>query len=139
MSKYNIYFIRLKLSTQTIFIGLLLIKEQKKDNAFLLSTKSEEAQLRAYDARKELFEKDSGSQKEPEEYIAKEDTEDLDEGVHERSYELGNKMIIERTVKRGNKVDTYKKVISKTGIYYFKNEISITEFTWKRETLEVKD
>ncbi|MEO0403827.1 MAG: hypothetical protein AAF193_03050, partial [Bacteroidota bacterium] len=89
-------------------------EETKKDNSFLLSTKSEEAQLRAYDARQELFNKDAGSQKEPEEYIAKEDTEDLDEGVHERSYELGNKMIIERTVKRGNKVDTYKKVISKT-------------------------
>jgi hypothetical protein len=48
-------------------------------------------------------------------------------------------MVIERTVKRGNKVDIFRKVISKTGTYYFKNGRSITEAQWKRETLDVKD
>ena len=87
----------------------------------------------------ELFEKDAGSNKKPDDYILPEGAEDLEEGVQERSYEQGNKMVIERTVKRGNKVDLYRKVISKTGIYYFKNEQAITETTWVRETLDVKD
>ena len=111
----------------------------KKENAFLLRTKREEAELRTMDARKELFNKDAGTEKKPDEYILPKAAADLDEGVHERSYEMGNKMIIQRTVKRGNKVDTYRKVISKTGIYYFKNDLSTTETTWVRETLEVTD
>jgi len=114
-------------------------ERQKKDQAFLLESSSEEQKIRTYDTRKELFDKDFGSDKRPEDYILPEDAADLDEGVHERSYELGNKMIIERTVKRGNKVDTYRKVISKTGIYYFKNDVSSTEITWVRETLDAKD
>jgi len=61
--------------------------------------------------------------------------ENLAEGVTENSYKLGNKMITERKVTVGNKVNTYKKVVSKTAIYYFKNGTSITETTWKMETL----
>lgn len=64
--------------------------------------------------------------------------ENLAEGVTENSYKLGNKMITERTVTVGNKVNTYKKVVSKTAIYYFKNGNSITETTWKMETLSNK-
>jgi hypothetical protein len=41
-------------------------------------------------------------------------------------------------VKRGNKVDTYRKVVSKTGVYYFKNNRSITEEIWTRETLKAE-
>jgi hypothetical protein len=48
-------------------------------------------------------------------------------------------MVIERTVRRGNKVDTYRKVISKAGIYYFKNGVSITEGLWKRETIDAQN
>ena len=115
------------------------INQTKEDQEFFLAENAEEARLRNYDARKELFEKDAGSNKKPDDYILPEGAEDLEEGVQERSYEQGNKMVIERTVKRGNKVDLYRKVISKTGIYYFKNEQAITETTWVRETLDVKD
>lgn len=61
--------------------------------------------------------------------------DELAYSVSENSYKLGNKMITERTVTSGNKVDIYKKVVSKTAIYYFKNGQSITETIWKLETL----
>jgi hypothetical protein len=42
-------------------------------------------------------------------------------------------------VKIGNKVDKYKKVVSKTAIYYFRNGQSITEEAWKLATLAEPD
>ncbi len=65
-------------------------------------------------------------------------SESLAEGVTENSYKFGNKMITERKVTVGNKVITYKKVVSKTAIYYFKDGASISETTWKMETLSKK-
>ena len=61
------------------------------------------------------------------------------EGVTENSYKLGNKMVTERIVKIGNKVDKYKKVVSKTAIYYFCNGQSITEVNWRQATLSEPD
>jgi hypothetical protein len=63
-------------------------------------------------------------------------TEALPEGVTEKSYETSrpSQKVIERTVKIGAKVDIYQKVISKTGTYYFKNDISITEDQWSLDT-----
>jgi hypothetical protein len=67
-----------------------------------------------------------------------EGTETLPEGVTENSFKLGEKMVTERTVKVGNKIDKFRKVVSKTGTYYFKNGKSISEGTWKQETLKTK-
>lgn len=63
-------------------------------------------------------------------------TETLPEGVTEKSYETSrpSQKVIERTVKIGAKVDIYQKVISKTGTYYFKNDVSITEDQWSLDT-----
>jgi hypothetical protein len=63
-------------------------------------------------------------------------TETLAEGVTEKSYETSrpSQKVIERTVKIGAKVDVYQKVISKTGTYFFKNDISITEDQWSLDT-----
>lgn len=97
------------------------------------------ARDRAYDRRKELFSLSAGEKKSVDDYRLPPGYENLEEGVQEKSYEEGNKMVIERTVRRGNKVDTYRKVISKTGIYYFKNGVSITEGLWKRETLDAQN
>jgi hypothetical protein len=115
------------------------VKKEKENNSYFLSDRSEEADLRKSDKRSELFDKDKGKQKDYDEYILPPGAQDIEEGIEERSYEEGNKMVIERTVKRGNKVDIFRKVISKTGTYYFKNGRSITEVQWKRETLDVKD
>jgi len=115
------------------------VDKAKENNAYLLSDKSDEARLKSYDARKEAFDKQSIGPRDAEDYILPDGAEDLSEGVQERSYEEGNKMVIERIVKRGNIVNTFRKIISKTGIYYFKDGRSITESTWKRETLNATD
>lgn len=111
-------------------------KERNSDQQFDLATAARE---RSYDRRKELFSKSAGEMKSVDDYRLPPGYENLEEGVQEKSYEEGNKMVIERTVRRGNKVDTYRKVISKTGIYYFKNGSSITEGLWKRETLDAQN
>ncbi len=113
------------------------VERKKQEDSNLRLDREEEARNRSYDKRKELFDRDAGSAKSVDDYRLPPGAENLEEGVQEKSYEEGNKMIIERVVRRGNKVDTYRKVISKTGIYYFKNGSSITETLWKRETLNV--
>lgn len=62
-------------------------------------------------------------------------SEEAERIVTENSYKFGNKMITERKVTVGNTENIYKKVVSKTAIYYFKNGNSISETTWKTETL----
>jgi hypothetical protein len=56
------------------------------------------------------------------------------EGVSEQSYDIPNGLVIERTVRTGNKVRKFRKVITKSGVYYFEGERSITQETWQRET-----
>ncbi len=58
------------------------------------------------------------------------------QGVTEESRTEGNKVIIRRVVVQGNKADEYRKVIGKSGTFYFKNGQSITEVVWGRETQE---
>jgi hypothetical protein len=111
--------------------------EKKKQFSENLQTDKEtEMAEKRYSSRNEMFDLKTGQPKTNEDYIAKEGTENLQEGVTETSYEFGKKKIIERTVKRGNKVDKYSKVVSKSGIYYFKNNESITEQRWIQETLQ---
>lgn len=117
--------------------NIAAVERAKSDDQILRIDREQEAKNRSYDKRKELFDRNSGQQKSVDDYQLPPGAENLEEGVQEKSYEEGNKMIIERVVRRGNKVDTYRKVISKTGIYYFKNGSSITETLWKRETLNV--
>lgn len=112
-------------------------KKASQDN--LQAERSMKAESRAYDRRQELFDKNAGGPKDNSEFIQQEGTGDLPEGVSEKSYELGNKIVIERTVKTGNKVDRYRKVVSKAGTYYFKNDQSITAQAWREETLQVQD
>lgn len=111
-------------------------KERRSDQQADLAVAARD---RTYDRRKELFSLSAGEKKSVDDYRLPPGYENLEEGVQEKSYEEGNKMVIERTVRRGNKVDTYRKVISKAGIYYFKNDGSITEGLWKRETLDAQN
>lgn len=117
--------------------NIIAVERKKQEDNNLRLDREAEARDRAYDKRKELFDQDAGRAKSVDDYRLPPGADNLEEGVQEKSYEEGNKMIIERIVRRGNKVDTYRKVISKTGIYYFKNGNSITETLWKRETLDV--
>jgi len=114
------------------------IKTQRKNQ---LLSDQESSSMKGKIARDEAFSADRGNRKDVDDYLAVEGTEDLAEGVTQRSFEInqGRKIVIERTVKIGNKVDTYLKVIDKTATYFFKNNRSITKGTWERETLAVAD
>lgn len=108
-------------------------------NAHVLETKilddKEKAEKTKNDASKIRPEYPTGP-KDPALLNPKPGTETLPEGVTEKSYETSrpSQKVIERTVKIGAKVDIYQKVISKTGTYYFKNDISITEDQWLLDT-----
>lgn len=60
-------------------------------------------------------------------------------GVEERSFEQGNALTVERTVRVGNEVNVYRKSVTKHGVYYFKNDKSITKDIWVLETFEISD
>jgi len=111
---------------------------KKEDADAFLNDKQREFELIREKAGNEVRKLDDGSKpKNEDSYRLPEGGEKLNQGVNETSYRLpGEKMVIERTVRIGNKVDVYKKVISQTGIYYFRNDRSITEVTWTRETIE---
>jgi hypothetical protein len=115
------------------------IDRQKRDTQFAERERENKSSNERYDARKKAFEKNVGEPRDEEAYKAVAGTENLKQGVTENSYKLGNKMVTERLVKVGNKVDKYKKVVSKTAIYFFRNGQSITEETWKKATLEEPD
>jgi epidermal growth factor receptor substrate 15 len=109
------------------------IQEKKSQVEGMAIDKEAKAAEARYQTRKALFDVDAGQQQTDKPAPG---TEDVPEGVSETSYELNNKMITERTVKRGTKVDKYLKSVSKTGIYYFKNGKPITKQMWIQETLE---
>ena len=75
----------------------------------------------------------------PEDYKLAEDDADILQGVNEQSYDIPNGLVIERTVRTGNLVVRYRKVVTKTGVYYFRGDRSITADTWRRETTVVLD
>jgi len=60
-------------------------------------------------------------------------------GVYENSYKIQNGIVIEHTIRDGDHVLHYRKVVMKTGTYYFKERYSITSTTWHRETTLVYD
>lgn len=116
--------------------GISDVEDRKAEQDVFYAKQNREATNRSFDKRDELFDKERGGEKSPDQYAIKPGTETLAQGVTENSYQLGNKIVIERTLKVANKVDYYKKVVSKTGIYYFKNDKAITEATWDFETLK---
>ena len=65
---------------------------------------------------------------------------DYPEGVTERQHERTNsrgevvEITIVRYVVRGNKGDEYRKVVSRWGVYYFKNNAVISEYVWDSDT-----
>ena len=59
---------------------------------------------------------------------------DIPQGVQETSYDIQNGLVIMRTVRLGDVVKRYRKVVMKTGTYYFCGDRSITEIRWDLET-----
>ena len=65
--------------------------------------------------------------------------EELPQGFHEYSYEIPNGTVIELTSREGDKIVRYKKVLMKTGTFYFRNNRSITASIFHKETTVVHD
>lgn len=98
-----------------------------------------QAEDRRYDARQEVLALETGSAPAPEEYVLAPEDIDVAPGIQEQSYDIPNGLVIERTVRVGNLVRRFRKVVTKTGVYYFEGEDSITEATWRRETTVILD
>ncbi len=113
--------------------NLMALNEVKYNTDKTLLARKNEAEGRGFDRREQLFE---NAIVEPQptrtEIIA--NIQQEDDAITERSYDMGNKKVLERTVRAKGKTYVYRKIVSTSGAYYFKNGISITEQTWKDET-----
>lgn len=110
------------------------VQSQKQREAERTEQYNRLAELRAQKARDDLSALQATAPKDYDNYYLSKLAEEFPQGVTEQSDNVGNKVIIRRIVVVGNKADEFRKVIDKTGKYYFKNGSSITELTWNRET-----
>jgi len=119
---------------------IMEVNEQKQQSTRTQAEWQDAAVDRQRSVREELFLRESGREKLDDEYNITAENASLPEGVTETSYEFSRptRKIIERKLKSGNKVITYQKVVSKTGVFYFKDNRSITEEIWIRETLRAE-
>ena len=105
-----------------------------------MQAREQEARQRAYNEKKaaESNLREVGP-RDPADFKLAEGDENVAQGVHEESYDIPNGLVIERTVRSGNLVVRYRKVVTKTGIYYFRGDRSITAEIWRRETTVILD
>ncbi len=113
--------------------NLMALNEIRHNTEMTLLQRKADAENRGFDRREELFE---NAVVEPQptrtEIIA--NIQEEQDAITERSYDLGNKKVLERTVRAKGKTYVYRKIVSTSGAYYFKNGLSITEQTWRDET-----
>ena len=117
----------------------LAIRRKEKETNRRMSKRKLEADQRAFDSRIEELERSKNASDDTDSYVLSEADQEVLMGIHEESYDIPNGLVIERTVRTGNLVVRYRKVVTKTGIYYFRGDRSITLDTWKRETRIVLD
>lgn len=110
------------------------IQAKKEQAASREKHLSELAAIRAQKARAEAYKKQATGTKSYDDYYLSQLAQEYPQGVTEESDNVGNKVVIRRIVVMGNKADEYRKVIDKTGKFYFKNGRSISERTWNSET-----
>lgn len=115
------------------------VQKQEQDDQQSKRVASGEATLRSEAAWRKAEAKDSGEAPTSADYREVPAMEGIRQGVEERSYEEGNALIIERTVRVDNEVNVYRKTVAKHGVYYFKNNRSITREIWVLETFEISD
>ena len=115
-------------------------RRREKEERRLMAQREQEARQRAYNEQQaaQANLREVGPRA-PEDYKLAEDDADILQGVNEQSYDIPNGLVIERTVRTGNLVVRYRKVVTKTGVYYFRGDRSITADTWRRETTVVLD
>jgi hypothetical protein len=115
------------------------LADQEHSQDAHLSGRATEAAHQGYELRRERFALDPGSEPSLLDYRMSPEDEEIMPGIHEESYDITNGLVIERTVRRGNEIRHFRKVVTKTGVYYFEEDGSITEETWKRETTVILD
>lgn len=115
------------------------INATQSEHAAAELQRSMQAEDRRYDARQEVLALDRGSPPAAEEYELAPEDADVAPGIQEQSYDIPNGLVIERTVRVGNHVRRFRKVVTRTGVYYFEGDDSITEATWRRETTVILD
>lgn len=99
-----------------------------------------ERRSNSYDGRKEIHDAYAGSDERLEgDPILSPADEDLPQGFHEYSYEIPNGTVIELTYRDGDQISRYKKVLMRTGTFYFRNGQSITASIFHRETTVIHD
>jgi hypothetical protein len=93
-----------------------------------------------YDERKDEFDKYAGEEESDAgtPRLSIED-EELPQGYYEYSYEIPNGTVKEITFRTDDEVIRYKKVLMKTGTFYFRDNMSITASIFHRETTVVHD
>jgi hypothetical protein len=116
--------------------NLSALNDSRYQTQMTLSEKKTVASEKSFQKREELLASVPQSKQQTRSEIEKAVLSD-EASITERSYDLGNKKVLERTVIAGGKTYVYKKLVSTAGAYYFKNGISITEQTWKNETTKL--
>lgn len=122
-------------------IAAMLAEAERKRlaQAELAVARQDEASLRGWDVREERYALDQGSAPDADRFLLGEADADVPQGIQEQSYDIPNGLVIERTVRDGNQVRHFRKVVTKTGVYYFEGDRSITADRWQRETSVIAD
>lgn len=117
----------------------MAIKKVEREDSQARAAGQGAAELRAVVSLREANNRYSGAPLASTDYNDVQAKEGIREGVEERSFEDGNSLVIERTVRVDNEVNIYRKTVAKHGVYYFKNDRSITKDIWLLETFQTSD
>ena len=106
----------------------------KRSQAALKQTTAERSKRLSEEAYLETMELQKASKQRGVPVFLSPADRDIPQGVHETSYDIQNGLVIMRTVREGDVVKIYRKVVMKTGTYYFFGDQSITPTLWDLET-----
>lgn len=110
------------------------IQSQQRAQANLQAQSAARQGVRAQSTMLDLDMAEANSnQRTPQLALSAEDR-DIPQGVQETSYDIQNGLVIMRTVRNGDVIQRYRKVVMKTGTYYFCGDRSITKTRWELET-----
>ena len=110
------------------------IEALKRANNALKSMRSEGGRNRGLDAMLDLDMQVAASKEHGQDLALSSEELDIPQGVQETSYDIQNGLVIQRTVRIGDVVERYRKVVTKTGTYYFRGDKSITKDLWEMNT-----
>ena len=110
------------------------IEALKRANNALKSMRLEGGRNRGLDAMLDLDMQVAASKEQGQDLALSSEDRDIPQGVQETSYDIQNGLVIQRTVRIGDVVERYRKVVTKTGTYYFRGDKSITKDLWEMNT-----